>query len=302
MKTIEISKNRFKELKPYVLPNEVFNTEASMYVLPGKQAWLKELKLLKKFYLTNGPVFGNKLSTLNSLVDLQDTIGMEELVFPEKLASVSHQLVGFTMPLIDATNLKVILNDKSVPIPQKIAYLKEVGSILRKMQDVRKNNATKDFYLNDMHEGNFVLNKETGKINVVDLDSASIGSNMPFCSKYLSPSSPISTLEQKYKRSTMPCTGIFIPDENSDLYCYNMMILNFIFGDDYVHRLPQEVYYSYMDYLRKIGMPRELVDIFAKVYYYSNNENPDYLLDSLEPYVYRAYKHVFAQNSGYTFR
>lgn len=101
MEIMNISKKRFGRLESFSLPNSVYNTEASFYILPEKKKTITELKLLKKFFVTNGPVFSNKLATLNSLSDMKDTLGIEELVFPEKLLSVESELIGFTMPLID---------------------------------------------------------------------------------------------------------------------------------------------------------------------------------------------------------
>lgn len=193
------------------------------------------------------------------------------------------------------------MDDPSISNQDKIGYLKEVGAILRKMETARKYTSATDFYLNDMHEGNFVLNKETLKINTVDLDSASINGNMPFASKYLSPNCSISSFEPKYRRSNLPCTGIYYSDQNSDIYCYVMMILNYLLGCE-TYRLPLNVFYDYMNYLKQIGFSNELVDIFAKVFTFSENENPDYLLDQMEPFVGKANRYVFGKKSGYTFR
>ena len=105
METINITKKRFASLKPYELPNYVYNTEGTMYVLPIKNRWATDYKLLKRLYLTNGLVFGNKLATINSLIDSKEELDIEEIVFPEKIATVGGEIVGFTMPLIESINL-----------------------------------------------------------------------------------------------------------------------------------------------------------------------------------------------------
>ena len=39
METINITKKRFESLTPYDLPNYVYNTEGTLYVLPIKNRW-----------------------------------------------------------------------------------------------------------------------------------------------------------------------------------------------------------------------------------------------------------------------
>ena len=74
METISITKRRFETLKQYDLPNYVFNTEGTLYVLPIKNRWNSAVKLLKRLYLTSGKTFGNKLATINSLIDNHDIL------------------------------------------------------------------------------------------------------------------------------------------------------------------------------------------------------------------------------------
>lgn len=283
MKVVEISKKKFLNLKPLELDPKLFHTEGDIYLFPQKSNWQIEEKLLKKLYTVFGPVFSNKLATVNSLIDSKDDINIDELVLPEKLVTVNGEIIGFIMPFIPSDNLDTILHNPNIPNDFKIKYLKEVGTILRKMQ-ITRSKGIKDFFLNDIHEGNFIINKETGKVNAIDLDSASINGNMPFCSKYLFPSGILTSLSSKYKISQKPCTGSFIPDENSDLYCYNIMILNFLLGNN-ITRLDLTTFYDYLSYLKDIGINSELVDIFASLYTYKDNSNPDYLLDSVEPLI-----------------
>ena len=77
MNTISISKNRYQNLEKYQLPSSVFNSEAQMYVLPIKNKWETVNKILKRLYVTSGPMFGNKLETINSLIDFQEEIEVD---------------------------------------------------------------------------------------------------------------------------------------------------------------------------------------------------------------------------------
>lgn len=84
MEIMNLSQKKFASLERYELPKEVFNTEEKMYILPIKNRWKTVDKILKRLYVTSGPMFGNKLQTINSLIDLRGQIDIPEIVFPEK--------------------------------------------------------------------------------------------------------------------------------------------------------------------------------------------------------------------------
>lgn len=280
MKVMNISRNRFNHLEPFILDKTIYNTEAKLYFFQDKNKWDRELKLFKRLYVCNGESFGNKLYTINSLIDNKNSINIEELVFPEKLIAVNSELVGFTMPYIPNKNLGIVLKDYDVPNKQKIEYLKQLGIILEKMKILRNHSNITDFFINDLHEGNVIIN-EKDKINIVDLDSCKINDNKPAISKYLSPFSPINRLKTKYHSINEPYVlGSYIPDENSDLYCYTIIILNFLFKSS-VLNLSFEEYNLYLQYLLEIGIPFELVDKFEKIYQYVDNENIYEMLEML---------------------
>ncbi|MEG1506248.1 MAG: hypothetical protein RR478_01995 [Bacilli bacterium] len=290
MQIVNISEEEFMNLEKYVLPKSIINREGVLYVLPRK-----EQMLLKRFFLTNGRPLNNKLYTLGELIENKDIIDIEELVMPDALASVGEKIIGYTMPLIDSINLSSALNTMSIDLPTKLEYLKQIGTILRKMAEVRNTTKVKDFYLNDLHENNFVIRRSDKKVFCVDLDSCSIGGNIPFGTKYLSKMYPISEVPTKYNGELLTSAGgEIVPSENTDLYCYNIIILNFIFNG-YVPHLKINEYYDYLEYLISIGANKELIDIFAKLYQLEDNENPDYLLDSIPEFITKANSVSFAR-------
>lgn len=287
MKTIAISKKKFESLKRLELPNHIINTEAVLYVLPSKNKWKQEDKLLKRFYIDEGVILGNKLLTINSLIDNKKEIGIEEIVFPEKLAIVNQKVVGYTMPLITSDNLQTILLKNNISPESKINYLKQIGIILEKMKLVREYTDIKDFYLNDMHEGNFIIERNTDKVKVIDIDSCKINNNFIFGSKYLSHYSLIKNISKYKIEEEFSCGGYFIPSEDTDLYCYTIMILNFLSGTN-INKLSLDSYYNYLDYLYSIGIDKYLIDIFEKIVSNCHNENPYELLDYLTPFIGKA--------------
>ena len=303
METISITRKRFESLECYDLPNYVFNTEGTLYILPIKSRWDTKLKLLKRLYLTTGNTFGNKLQTINSLIDSKDELAIEEIVFPEKIATVGREIVGFTMPLIESINLSTAFRSKEISNERKIAYLKQIGMILEKMKLRRDYTSIKEFYINDLHESNFIVDNNDN-VKVIDIDSCKINGNRIFNSKYLSSKSFINEIykyqknditnnDNEYHKYSTDITGSYIPDENTDLYCYIIVILNFLYEDD-VSRFTLQEFYDYLEYLSSIGVDRELITYFERIVDGSPNENPYELLDSLVSNIGRSNYHVYS--------
>ena len=188
MEIIKLNKKQLENLQPLELDKKIFNTEAQIFKLNEKEQWNRNSKLIKKFYIDDGDVFKNKLATITSLINYSDILNKLEIILPEKLVAINSDLVGFTMPYVDNFNFEVILRDKSISDSKKIEYFKQIGALFEKMKEIRKYTELKDFYLNDVHEGNFIVSKETDKIIAIDLDSCKINNNKPFPAKYLNPS------------------------------------------------------------------------------------------------------------------
>ncbi len=291
MQVVNFKQREFENLKPLDLPSNIFNTEAEMFIIPEKNKWTRKQTILKKLYVDMGETFSNKLYTIHELLDKKDIIGIDELVMPEALATVNGELVGFTMPYVPNINFQAVLNSKEITTTQKIAYLKEVGELLEKIKAVRKYSEVKDFYLNDIHENNFILNKETGKINAVDLDSCKIGNNLTAAARYLTPISQLPYIT-KYKTLEHSVGGVYEVSENTEVYCYVVMIFNFFFGSN-IGKISIGDYYVYLDYLAKIGVSKEFLDKVSYIYVGKNNENPWEYLEELAPFYGRAHQNVF---------
>lgn len=291
MEIINLSKKKFSELKPFELPNSVFNTEAKMYELEkGRKPYI-----LKKLYNDQGPTFANKLYTLEMLNTNRDYIP-DSFVLPENLVSVNQKVVGFTTPLMPGTNLQEILDDSHMDIKEKVYYLKRIGEILENIKNVRQYTPLKDFFINDLHESNFIVNRQKKQLYVVDTDSCKIADNLTFCSRYLSPFALCSkTVSKKYSViDTSTVGGYIMPDENSDLYCYSIILLNFLY-DNNVNGMELDEFYTYLTYLSDIKVDKELIDIFANLLTAKHNQNPYYLLDTLTyEQLGKASKNVFS--------
>ena len=293
MQIMNMSEKRFNNLEPLDLPNHVYNTEAKLFLLEEKKKWEKKKYVLKKLFNDSGTVFSNKLYTINELIDKRSEIDVPELVMPEKLVAIYGNIVGFIMPYIDNIDFKTILNSYEFSNEQKIEYFKEIGEILESIKRVREFTSVNEFYLNDLHENNFVLNKETGRINVVDLDSCKIGFNSAFAARYLSYNSPVNLIS-KYKKVTSAIYNEprILPDHNTDIYCYIIVILNYLSGRN-VSSLSMDEFYDYLSYLHSLGISYELIDMLALVYTEHENINPYEYLDELSSVVGRSHYNVY---------
>lgn len=236
--------------------------------------------VVKRISNLNGNYFSNKLYTIHSLENKRNVINMEELALPTNLVSINKEVVGYEMPYIHGVTLDDYLKDESVDVKDKIKALQNAGDILRKMQKVRDTGAIDDFFLNDLHEKNFIVTPE-GQLKVVDLDSCSISSNLKFGTKYVSSMTPVKYYPKYERITTRSCGAEFIPSVETDLYCYNIMILNFLSGDR-MHLYSAENYMEYLNYLEQIGANKELLDNLSRVYSDRPNVNVDYLLESIE--------------------
>ena len=292
MKTYDISKTTFKKLDIYTLERNVTNTECKLYKIPTKDKWLRKFMLLKMFYVTLGNGFNNKIKTINSLMRLKENIEIDGLVMPEQLATIEGKTIGYTMPLIDSSNLKTILNNLDVGVDKKINYLKQIGELLEQLKDIRNHHGINEFFLNDIHESNFIVEKETDKVYAVDIDSCKIDGNKTFPSKFLSGNNSLKNINKyRYEQNDIIGKNI-IPDENTDLYCYNMIVLNFLSNSN-MHYSNISEFYDYLNYLRDLNLDKELCDAFAKLYTEDNNENIYELLDAIKEVYPRTIQSVY---------
>lgn len=295
MDIISISRKKFKELEKMQLNREIMNTEGTIYLVKDKKKWNSEYKVVKAFEDDIGNSFSNKLFTINELSNNENIKKIEELVLPEKLVASNGRAIGYSMRYVDGINLREIYMDKNYDKTKVINYLYQIGDILRKMNELNKYDLCDGFFLNDIHEDNFVVDKN-GIVNVVDMDSAKIGNGKPFLSRYLNPFSPIDEFPRKYKKVKGKNTiGYIDPDYNSDLYCYMVMILNYLYQGN-ILRLSIKEFYEYLNYLNCINFPYRLLDCFYNLYQDIDNVNPyEYLKlinNNIESASHEVYNYV----------
>lgn len=278
MQIINMSKTKLNSLEPLILPKNVTSTECELFKYPyyGKE------KLLKKLHRTDGIIFANKLYTIEALNANKDSMP-SNFVLPESLVSINKKIEAFTMKYIKGINLSVILNNPDITYEEKIYYLKSIGRILEQMQNIRKYTNLNNFYLGDIHEDNFLVERDKQEIYIVDLDSCKIAGNKSFPGRYLTNSSLIKYNNTKYQTlSQTDDLADYKIDENTDIYCYIIMILNYLY-DGRVDRLSLDKFYDFINYLEDIKVNIELIECFNKIVVGGNNINPCNYLDTLTP-------------------
>lgn len=271
-----MSKTKLNSLEPLILPKDVTSTECELF----KYNYYGKEKLLKKLYRTNGIIFANKLYTIEALNSNKDNIPSNFIV-PEVLVSINKQIEAFTMKYIKGTNLSIILNEPTITYEEKINYLKSIGNILEQMKNIRKYTELKDFYIGDIHEDNFLVDTEKQEIFVADLDSCKIADNKSFPGRYLTTTSLLRYNEIKYSLLDEPDRiADYKVTEETDIYCYIIMILNYLY-DGRVDRLSIEEFYRFINYLDDIEVNKELIESFEKIVVGAPNVNPVNYLDTL---------------------
>lgn len=291
MKVISISKSNFKKLEPLKLSKHTWNTEGNVYEF----SYRGQPKVLKKLFHQSGTIFANKLFTLEMLDANRDNLP-DNFYIPDSLISVDSTIAGFTIPKIQGDNLADVLVSNDLTNKEKIYYLKKVGETLEQLKNIRRYSDLKDIYINDLHESNFMINHNKKQLYVIDLDSCKIAGNISFPAKYLTPKALFNNTPSKYqinRDESIP--GFVTANENSDLYCYNMMILNFLYGDN-INNFSVSEFYEYLNYLKYLKVNDEMLNFFDRLVNNNRNRNPVNYLDSLtDEQICRARKNVYTK-------
>lgn len=247
--------------------------------------------VLKRIDFTRCDEIINKILFLNRYKNLMPS----NFVIPEFLVLLDNKDLYMAMDYVNGNNLGDVLKDKNINICDKKKYLSYIGNVLEEMKCIRKNYLLNDFYLGDIHEDNFIVSND--KLYTIYLDDIKIDSISPIAS-YLQVGSLFSYLHtDKYIiEDYNPYFVKYKVDYNTDMYCYIMVILNFLYGDN-VNNMNINDFYCYLDYLYKIGIDSSLLECFNSISSSDDNINPMNYIDSLTSnQIYRARKIVYKYN------
>lgn len=120
-----------------------------------------------------------------------------------------------------------------------------------------------------------MVNIFTKQLGIVDLDSCRIGSRFSYTAKYLTPFSLVKTQPDKYEINQIIGNGpgYIVPDQNSDIYCYIVMILNYITGSIFKY-FTIDNFYDYLTILSNMGINPDLLYLIEKIVTKDDNINP----------------------------
>lgn len=292
MKTINISENKFRSLEALDLSKNIFNTEGEVYNFNHNG----KIKIFKRLFYSNGIIFANKLYTVEMLDTFKSYLP-KSFICPDNLVSVGGEVAGFTTPKFNGVNFADLIKDKKVSEKEKLYYFRRIGEVLNQLKNIREYTPLTNIFINDLHEANILVNNDNKELGFIDLDSCKILNNGCFASKYLGPSDFVSDKPKKYHyNKDGNGYGYVVANENSDIYCYIIMILNYLYGGS-ITRMDLSEFYSYLNYLAKLGFNNELLECFNRISLHCDNINPfNYLDDITDEQVSRAKKLVYECN------
>lgn len=244
-------------------------TEEDLYILDNS--------VFKTLFPLDEEKVKNKLYILNELNRMKSNLPTE-FVIPDTLVYSKGELKGFSMERVYGPTLETILNSKSFSLKDKLSFLRNIGVLLSKMDDFRR--CGEKAFINDLHSSNIIICD--GKIKIIDLDSAKVNDSVSFPSRYLTPFSLVRDVS-KYQKS-LGRFGFVEADMNSDLYCYGIIILNFIFGKN-VSGIKINDFYEMINFLESCGISSDLIYYFDLLVKNDNNINPYPFIDSLNEHV-----------------
>lgn len=290
MKVINITQRGLRKKRELYVSSKVVNTEAKLYLHDEKVNYNYIREVLKIFYNQSNGYLADKISTITQINALFEDTDFKELVLPDGLVSINGNLAGFSMPLIeDNINLALLLKNPRLSLGIKLKILKQIQALISKIN--ANPNLRDRFFLGDVHEANFIWDINDQMIKAVDLDSAYVtGGSIPTM-KYVTHNSNLNDIPNKF--STDERTGMIIPNQNTVNFCFMIMLLNALSGED-IYLFDKEMYYSYLGYLGKKKFPKEILDILVSLYTPGHIElyDPDILdrIDTSKDYVLKRVK------------
>lgn len=245
------------------------NSESTLYIY---NKYL--LKIFKQLYNIE-----RKQYTLNALDENRILIkeDLKEILLPVFSFYVDGIYKGFGMKNIPGVSLDYYLKNPHTPFEQKLNALIKLGLFLEKLDNLRKENSFyQNFFINDLHAGNVIVMPDEN-IKIVDVDSFRIDNLKRFPSLYLE-SIHYSLLKiPKYQKYG----DIVDANRESDIYCYIMIILEFITGKNFSGK-NFDIFNYYMRELKENNFPIELIEAFKSIFDNEPNINPCHSLKKIK--------------------
>lgn len=277
MKVINLSSSDIDNLERLKISDNISNSESEVFLFKNN----KESDVLKKIYLFDKNRYDNKIRTLLSIDSNIHTIP-NYFIKPKYFAAYDNVIQYWASQYFCSFNLKKVLDDNNLSFEIKKNYLKRIGMILEEMDLIRKMTSLKDFYIGDLHEDNFLIDLK-GNLMVCDIDSIKINGNKSPVSKYINPFALFSraSVNKYLEDKSDNKVGDYIIDSNTDLYCYGIILLNFICGCK-VNDISVKDFYDYLNIMDRTNIDYRMIEIFSKLLSEDDNANPYHFVDSID--------------------
>ena len=276
MIVVNVTKRQLRKMPLLNLSRNIVNTEAKLYIHNFKRDYGHLNELLKIYYNQSEGYIADKIAVITRLIAAFEKNPMPELVTPTSLVSLDGEISGFAMPYIeDNVNLALFLNNPKIKLELKLQWLKEILTILIKINDSHELDGK--FFLGDIHEANFIWDITDQIVKVVDMDSSYfIGGPIPI-SKVTTFNNLLERFPNKYVMDEE--SGKFIPNKDITSVSFLYMLLNVLSGCKDSYRWSYNEFYSYLSFLKKKEVSKELLDIIANIYTGGNIDiyNPELL-------------------------
>ena len=272
-----LSNNDIENLESLRLPDNISNSESDIFLFKNN----KEIDVLKRIYFFDKNKYDNKIRTLLSVENYTHTIP-NYFIKPKYFVMYDNFIQYWASQYINNFNLKKTLDDDNLSFEKRKSYLKKIGIILEEMNWIRKSTHLKDFYIGDLHEDNFLVDLQ-GNLMVCDIDSIKINGNKSPVSKYINPFALFSRagVNKYMEDKSNNRVGDYIINQNTDLYCYNIILLNFIFGCK-VNDISVKDFYDFLNIMDSTNVDYRLIEIFNKLISEEDNSNPYNFIDSID--------------------
>lgn len=266
--------------KLYLSENEL--NSLPIFLNPGtmeaKILQYRSTELIKYFYNCSD----NKRLTLELLDSYHQELSLVKEFLLYKKEVVTHgDIKGIVIDKGYSYSLKQYIELPTTSFHDKILVLKNIGNVLERLHYLRiQENLLTNFFIGDIHEGNILVNPETKEIQFIDLDSCKIGNNKAFLAKYLQFLKTYNYVTLSLSKKYPKYMHTFSNNENTDLFCFLVIIMKILFSID-IQFMDVPEFYQMIEKLKVQGLPHELYKALYKLYIPCSNTNPYKSLDSI---------------------
>ena len=264
MKKIIFNNEEFNNLEPFNIVEGTIEKESIMYFSPNDAK-----ELIKVYNNYNNKLYiMEKLRTTRNLLRYIKETQITELLKPKGIAMLDGKMIGIIYPVVEAYTARLYLYSNIIPINLKIEILKRIGILLEKIKNTNSkyNAAFSDVHLDNFLVDDIVVDKNRNIVNLsivaCDTDSMKIINSKGNPAFYLCDGEKLNEFD-KYK---LDSERFIIPDSNTDIYCFNMIVLDFISRSNFSYCLNIDEFNRYLDYLDRINVNADLLKSFASVY------------------------------------